>query len=52
MATIESLHELLRTAARNLDDAAREIRDVPLEPVKENIRRIGEALGHLFDLEL
>jgi hypothetical protein len=51
MATLESLHELLDHAVRLLDQAAGEIRDVPLEPAKPNIRRIGEILGQIFDLQ-
>lgn len=51
MATIDELHELLRKAATTLDDAARQIRDIPMEPPKENIRRIGKALGKIHDIE-
>jgi len=51
MATLESLHETLDGAAKLLDQAAGEIRDIPLEPRRDNIRRVGEILGQIFDLQ-
>ena len=43
MASFEELEKLLEDAARLLDQAAKQIRDLDLEPQK-NIRRIGEAI--------
>ena len=48
MSSLESLNDLLTQAAKLLDAAAEEIRDVPLEPKKENIRRIAAALAEIF----
>ena len=48
---LESLHGRLDSAAMLLDEAAGEIRDIPLDPAKPNIRRIGEALGQIFDIQ-
>ena len=47
MATLESLHELLKSASASLDRAAGEIRDVPLEPARRNILRIAEILERI-----
>jgi hypothetical protein len=44
MATPESINRLLAVAATLLDHAAAEVRDAKLEPVRENIDRIGKAL--------
>lgn len=43
MASFEELEKLLEDASRLLDQAAKQIRDLDLEPQK-NIRRIGEAV--------
>lgn len=51
MASPESIHQLLRVASRLLDQAASEIRDAQLEPVRGNIRRIGQALSEIIDIE-
>jgi heme-degrading monooxygenase HmoA len=48
---LESLHARLDSAAMLLDVAAGEIRDIPLEPAKPSIRRVGEALGQIFDIQ-
>jgi hypothetical protein len=44
MPSLESLNDLLNQAAKVLDTAALQVRDVPLEPRKENIRRIAAVL--------
>lgn len=51
MPSLESLDNLLTQAAKLLDVAAAEIRDVPLEPKKENIRRIAAALTEIFEVQ-
>ena len=51
MASLESINEKLRVAAENLDQAATEIRDLPLEPPKQHIRAIGEALANVFQIQ-
>jgi hypothetical protein len=51
MATLESINRLLSVAATLLDHAAAEIRDAKLEPVGENIERIGKALAEVFEIQ-
>ena len=51
MASLESINEKLRVAAENLDQVAAEIRDLPLEPSKQHIRVIGEALAYIFEIQ-
>lgn len=51
MATIEDINKLLDACAAELDRCARLIRDVELDPVKENIRRIGHALSDIFEIQ-
>ncbi len=51
MADLKSLDELLSKAVSLLDSAAKEIRDIPLNPVKENIYKIGDALTSIFELQ-
>jgi hypothetical protein len=46
----EQLHRTLRTAAQLLDSAASQIRDLPLQPTRENVRLVGEALALVFQL--
>ena len=50
MDSVAKLHEELRAIAAMLDSAAAAIRDIPLEPSKENIRHIGEALGAIYEI--
>jgi len=52
MATLESINRLLSVAASLADHAAAEIRDAKLEPVRENIERIGKALAEMFEIQL
>jgi hypothetical protein len=51
MADAESIDRLLTVAASLLDLAAAEIRDAKLEPVRENIHRIGVALSEVFEIQ-
>jgi hypothetical protein len=51
MASLESINDKLRIAAENLDQAAIEIRDLPLEPTKQHIRAIGEALANIIEIQ-
>ena len=51
MATPESIHRYLAVAATLLDRAAAEIRGTKLEPVRENIERIGKALAETFEIQ-
>jgi len=48
--TLEALHEQLNHAESLLDQAAGQIREIPLEPVSANVRRIGEILAQIFEL--
>ena len=52
MAELKYLDELLSAAAGILDTAAIEIRDVSLNPTKDNISRIGKALALISDIQL
>ena len=51
MATLESLNELLERAGRLLDQAAVEVRDLPLNPVRPNIERLAQAMSEVFELQ-
>ena len=51
MANLKYLNELLWAAAGILDSAAVEIRDIPLNPTKENISTIGKALTLIIDIQ-
>jgi hypothetical protein len=50
MASLDELHNRLRVAAALLDSAAKQVRDLPLAPPKENIRHLGDALAAIFDV--
>jgi len=52
MATLESINRLLSVAASLADHAAAEIRDAKLEPVRENIERIGKVRAEMFEIQL
>ena len=51
MATLDSINEHLLVAAEELDRAAEDIRDLPLEPVKKHLRNIGTALVAVFEIQ-
>ena len=51
MASAETIHSLLANAARLLDEAATEIRDAHLLDKSTNIRRIGNALAEIFEIQ-
>jgi len=51
MATLKTLDDLLTTASKILDQAATQIRDIPLEPTKEYIRKVGHALTLIFEIQ-
>lgn len=51
MASIERVNELLTAAAGLIDAASGEIRDAPLEPVRENIKNMGHALASIFEVQ-
>ena len=51
MSTLESISEKLRIAAESLDSAAKEIRDLPFDPVAKHLQRIGAALGAIFEIQ-
>jgi hypothetical protein len=51
MPDLKSLNETLCAAARILDNAATEIRDIPLDPTRENISTIAKALSLIFDIQ-
>src|SRR5687768_9561207 len=52
MDKLATLHEQLRIAAGLLDGAATLIRDAPLQPARDHIHRIGEALAAIAEIRL
>lgn len=50
MDKLATLHQQLRVASGLLDGAAALIRDVPLDPAREHIYRIGEALAAIAEI--
>ena len=51
MASLDSIHLLLEEANARLNEAAHEIRDLPLEPRKDHLYRIGKALSEIYDIQ-
>jgi len=51
MPTLDELDNQLTAAANILDMAAATVRDCPLQPTRDHIRRIGEALANIFDIQ-
>jgi hypothetical protein len=51
MPSFESINEKLQLAAEKLDQAATEIRDLPLEPTETYIRKLGESLVNIFEIQ-
>jgi len=51
MAALESIYALLEEATTRLNEAAHQIRDLPLEPRREHLHRIGKALSEIFDIQ-
>lgn len=47
---LAELDRLLSVACTMLDSAAGDIRDIPFEPRKEHIHRIGSALAEIFEI--
>jgi len=52
MPTLESINELLNAASQNLEQAASDIRGLPLDPVKVHIHEIAQALTSIFEIQL
>jgi len=50
MDKLAALHQQLRIAAGLLDGAATLIREAPLDPTREHIYRIGEALAAIAEI--
>jgi hypothetical protein len=50
MATLEEIAARLDIATQLLSTTVEEIRDLPLEPVSDNLRAIGESLASLFEV--
>jgi hypothetical protein len=51
MATTRSIYQMLEEAAERLSNAANDIRDLPVEPRTAHIRRIGNALSEIFEIQ-
>ncbi len=50
MLKAEEIDSILKSCATHLDKCAGLVRDLPLEPVRENIYRIGRALAEIGEL--
>jgi Protein of unknown function len=51
MANLEKLLEKLQLAQDALNDAAEIISQIPLEPKRDNLMRLGEAIGQIVFIE-
>jgi hypothetical protein len=51
LASLDNINRLLTVAAKLIDNAAAEIRDAKLEPVRENIEHMGRALAEVFEVQ-
>ncbi len=51
MDSLANLHQRLRVAASLLDEAASQIRDVPLSPTKQHIYSVGQALASIYEIQ-
>jgi hypothetical protein len=51
MASLDSIHQLLAEATGRLNEAIQQIRDLPLEPRKEHMHRVGKALSEIYDIQ-
>jgi hypothetical protein len=51
MHPLVALNQTLRAAGTMLDIAAGQIRDGRLDPVRQNITKVGEALALIFELQ-
>lgn len=51
MESIEEINKLLGSCSAELDRCAGLIRDAELDPVKENIRRIGHAIFNICEIQ-
>ena len=49
--THRRIHQLLRVASHLLDQAATDVRGTSLDPVDENIQRIGRALIEVIEVQ-
>lgn len=47
----DQLHRTLRAAANLLDSAASQVCDMQLQPTKQHLRSIGEALALVFEVQ-
>jgi hypothetical protein len=51
LASLNTINQLLTVAATLIDKAATEIRDAKLEPVRENLEKMGRALAEVFEVQ-
>ncbi|MES9857895.1 MAG: hypothetical protein ABW166_15045 [Sedimenticola sp.] len=50
MPTHKEINSILEECSSNLDYCAELIRDLPLDPARENIHRIGRAISKIFEI--
>ena len=51
MASLDSIFRLLEEATAQLNEAAFQIQDLPLEPRSDHLRRVGNALSQIFEIK-
>ena len=51
MDPLDRINRALANAAHDLDSAARQIAELRLEPVSQNLDRIGKALVEIFEIQ-
>lgn len=51
MTTVDEIHAALKSCSEKLNGCAEMIRNAKLEPVKQNVERIGCALTYIFEIQ-
>jgi hypothetical protein len=51
MVSLDSIFRLLEEATARLNEAAIQIRDLPLEPRSDHLHRVGKALSQIFEIQ-
>jgi hypothetical protein len=51
MPTLDDINDLLEEANAKLNEAMHAIRDLPLEPKRDHMHRIGKALSEIYDIQ-
>lgn len=51
MPTLDDINGLLEEANAKLNEAMHAIRDLPLEPKRDHMHRVGKALAEIYDIQ-